>query len=91
MDGKIRLAAIECSYKEIDRQLKEKFMHRLNYSDMLAEIIRELTQTDGNTHVSSEQALAQGKIIEAHRGQSLVINSLSGVKGFDKIQTARGD
>ena len=33
--GRIRVAAIECNYKEIDRQLKEQFIHRLNNSDML--------------------------------------------------------
>ena len=32
--GKFRIAAIEGNYKEIDRHLKELFMHRLNDSDM---------------------------------------------------------
>ena len=42
---RIRVAAIEFKYKELDRQLKEQFIHGLNNSDMLAEIIRELTKT----------------------------------------------
>ena len=89
--GRIRVVALECNYKETDRQLKEQFMHRLNDSDMLAEIIKELTQTDENTHVTSEQVLAWAKMIKAQRAQSVVINSLSEVKEFDKIQTVRDD
>ena len=38
--GTLRLAAVECNYKEIDRQLKEQFMHGLNDNDMLAEITK---------------------------------------------------
>ena len=41
--GRIRVTAIECNYKEIGSQLKEQFIHRINDSDMLAGIIRELT------------------------------------------------
>ena len=42
--GRLRLAPVECNYKEIDRQLKEKFIHGLNDNDMLVEIIRETHQ-----------------------------------------------
>ena len=44
MDGQIRIAASECNYKEIDRQLKEQFIHILNDNDMMVEIIKELTK-----------------------------------------------
>ena len=43
--GRLRLAAVECNYKEIDRQLKEQFIHRLNDNDMPAEIIRGTNQS----------------------------------------------
>ena len=33
----------ECSYREIDNQLKEQFIHGLNDKVMLDEVIRELT------------------------------------------------
>ena len=33
-------AAMECNYKEVDRQLKEHFIHRLNDSEMITEIMR---------------------------------------------------
>ena len=39
--GRLKLGAIDCNYKEIDRQLKEQFIHGLNGIDILAEIIRE--------------------------------------------------
>ena len=32
--GKLRLAAIDCNYKEIDRQVKEQFIHGLNDTDI---------------------------------------------------------
>ena len=61
--GRYRIAAIECNYKEVDRQLKEQFMHMLNDSEMLAEISRELTRSDENTMIPSESVLAWAKRI----------------------------
>ena len=42
---------VECNYREVDRQLKEQFIHGLNDNDMLTEIIRQLT------NLTSEQVL----------------------------------
>ena len=42
--GRLWLAVIECNYKEIDRQLREQFIHGLNDTDMLREIIQEFTK-----------------------------------------------
>ena len=42
--GRLRLALVECNYREVDRQLKEQFIHGLNDNDMFAEIIRELNK-----------------------------------------------
>ena len=41
--GRLRIAVAECNYKEIDRQLKEQFIHGLNDKAMLDEVVRELT------------------------------------------------
>ena len=38
------LSAIECNYKEINRQLKEQSIHGLNDTEMLGEIIKKLTK-----------------------------------------------
>ena len=40
--GRLWLLAIECNYKEIYRQLKEQFIHGLNNTEMLGEIIKNL-------------------------------------------------
>ena len=51
---RLRIAAIEGSYKEVDRQLQKQFIHRLHDSEMLAEIIRELTNSNENMMVHSD-------------------------------------
>ena len=43
--GRPHVAAVECNYQEVDRQLKEQFIHGLNNKYMLEEIIKELTAT----------------------------------------------
>ena len=52
--GWLRITAIDCNYKEIDRQLKEQFILQLNDADMLAEIIMELTKVEENTEIKSK-------------------------------------
>ena len=44
-------------YKEVDRQLKEHFIHGLNDNDMFVEIIRELTNCEEYVNIPSETAL----------------------------------
>ena len=68
--GRLRLAAIECNCKEIDRQLKEQFIHNQNDTDMLAELIRGLTKIQENTEITSEKVLCWAKRVEAQRAQS---------------------
>ena len=55
--GRLRLAVVECNYSEVNRQLKEQFIHRLNDNDMVAEINREHTKTKESTDIKSEQVL----------------------------------
>ena len=82
--GRLR-AAMECNYKEVARQLKEQFIHRLNYSEMIAEIIRGLTKNDGNVIIPSGHVLTWAKRVEWQRPQAAVINSLHELKNFDNI------
>ena len=42
--GILWLLAIECNYKELDRQLKEQFTYGLNVTEMLGKIMKELTK-----------------------------------------------
>ena len=41
--GRLQVAAVECNYQEVNRQLNEQFIHGLNDKCMLEEIIKELT------------------------------------------------
>ena len=88
--GRLGLAAVECNYKELDRQLKEQVIHWLNDNDLLVEIIRELTKTKECTTVTSEQVLIWAKRVGAQRGESAMITSLSKTKKFDKIKAIKG-
>ena len=51
--GRLRLAVVECNYREVDRQLKEQFLQGLNDNDMLTEIIRELTKAEESADITS--------------------------------------
>ena len=33
--GRLQVAAVECNYQEVDRQLKEQFIHGINDNCML--------------------------------------------------------
>ena len=41
--GRLRLTAVQYSYKDTDTQLKEQFIYWLNDNGMLVQMIRELT------------------------------------------------
>ena len=87
--GRLQLSAIECNYKELNRQLKEQFMHGINDTDMLGEIIRELTKIQENTEITSENMLCWAKRVEAQRAQSAIMNSLTEAKEFDKLKIVK--
>ena len=59
--GRLRCAVAECNYQELDRQLKEQFIHGPNDKDMLGEIIKELTATRGNDLITRGNVLAWAK------------------------------
>ena len=51
--GRLCVAAAECGYKEINKQLKEQFIHSLNDKDMLDDIIKEPTTKSNNEQATS--------------------------------------
>ena len=55
--GRLWIAVVECNYKEVDRQLKEQFIHGLNDRVMLDEIVRELMAKNNSEHIKSEDVL----------------------------------
>ena len=82
--GRLREAAMECSYKEVDRQLKAQFIRRLNDSEIVTEITRELTEIDENVIIQSEHVLTWAKQVEVQRAQVAVINRHE-LRNFDTI------
>ena len=83
------MAAVECNYQEVDRQLKEQFIHGLNDKCILEEIIKELTTTKNDDHITSGGVLAWAKRVEAQRGQAAVLNTLTKLRQFDKIKLSK--
>ena len=75
--GRLHVAAVECNYRELDRQLKEQFIHGLNDKCMLDKIIKELTATNSNDEIASEGMLAWAKRVEAKRAQVAVLNTIT--------------
>ena len=87
--GRIWLSAIECNYKEIDRQLKEEFIYVLNDTEILGELIKELTKICENEEITRENVLSWVKRVEVQKGQSSIMNSLTQVKEFDKLKVVK--
>ena len=68
--GHLHVAAVECGYKEVEQQLKEQFIHRLNDRVLLDEIIRELTTKTNSEQMTSEDVLKLAKRVEVQRVQA---------------------
>ena len=69
--GQLQIEAAECGYKEVDRQLKEQFIHGLNDKIMLDEIIRELMSRTGNVQMTSKDVLAWAKQGQSTEGAGI--------------------
>ena len=55
----------------------------------LEEIMKELTATKSNDHITSGNVLAWAKRVEPQRAQAAVMNSITESKQFDKIKVSR--
>ena len=70
-------------------QLKEQSIQDLNDTEMLGDIIKELTKICGNEEITSKNVLSWAKRVEVQRAQSAIVNSLTEVKEFDKLKVVR--
>ena len=86
--GRLHVVAVKCNYQEVDRQLKEQFIHGLNGMHMLEEIIKELKATNNDDHITSGGMLAWAKRVEVQRVQAMVLDSITESKQFDKIKVS---
>ena len=82
------MAVAEFNYKEIDLQLKEQFMRGLNDKIMLEEVNRELTSRNNDEQTTSKGVLAWAKRIEAQQVQAAILNDITKLHQFDKINMA---
>ena len=85
----LQLAEVECNYLEIDRQLEEQFIQSLNDKYMLEEVIKELTATGNDDHITSRGVLAWAKRVEVQRAQTAVLNILTELRQFNKIEISK--
>ena len=84
--GRLRIVAAECNYKEIDRQLKEQFIHGLNDKAMLDAIVRELMAKNSSEQTNSEDVLLWARQIEAQRAQAAILSDLTEAQKIDKVK-----
>ena len=82
------MSAVECNYQGVDRQLKQS-IHRLNDTEMLGKIIRELTKLKADNTINSETVLAWAKRVEVQRAQAAVMNRITETKEFDRIKMSK--
>ena len=87
--GRLCVAVAECNYRELNRQLKEQFIHGLNDKCMLDEIIREITAKNKDEQVTSEGVLIWAKYIEAQRVQATILNNITESHQFDKVKVTK--
>ena len=87
--GRLCVVAAECNYREIDRQLKEQFIHRLNDKVMLDEVIRELTAKSNDEQMTSKGILAWAKRVEVQWVQATILNDIMELCQIDKIMMAQ--
>ena len=87
--GRLLIAAVKYNYQEVDRQLKEQFIHGLNDKYMLDKIIKELTATKKDDHITSGGVPVWAKKVEALRVQTAVLNTLTESRQFDKVKISK--
>ena len=83
------MAAADCNYREIDRQLKEQFIHGINNKVMLDKVLRELTAKINNEQTTSEGILAWAKRVEVQWAKAAILNDITESYQFDKIKMAQ--
>ena len=84
--GRLQVAEAECNYRDVDRQLKEQFIHGLNDKSMLDEVIRELTATNNREQTTSKDVLVWARRIEAQWAQAAILSDITGLQKFDKVK-----
>ena len=86
--GRLHVAVAECNYKEIHQQLKEQFIHGLNDRTMLEEVIRKHKARNNDEQTTNKGVLAWVKRIEVQWVKAAILNDITELCQFDKINMA---
>ena len=84
--GRLIIVAAECNYKEIDRQLKEQFIHGLNNKAMLDEVLRELMAKNSSKQTKSENVLLWARRIKAQRAQAAILSNVTEAQNLTQVK-----
>ena len=87
--GRLQIAVVECNYKEVDRQLKEQFIHGLNDRAMLDEVVRELMAKNSSKQTNSEDVLLWARQIEDQRAQAAILSDITKAQKSDKVKVVQ--
>ena len=87
--GRLQVAVAECNYREVDRQLKEQFIHGLNDKSMLDEVIRELTAKNNNEQTTSKDVLVWAKRTKAQWTQAAILSDITKLQKFNKVKMVK--
>ena len=79
----------ECNYKEVDRQLKEQFIHGLNDRAMLDEVVRDLMAKNSSKQKNKEDVLLWAWQIEAQRAQAAILSDINKAQNFYKVKVVQ--
>ena len=87
--GRLCMVAAECSYREVDHQLKEQFIHGLNDKVMLDKVIRELTAKNSSEQTTSEDVLSLARRIEAQRAQVAILSDITKAQNLTRFKWSK--
>ena len=65
--GKLHAKAVECDYKEYNRELKEQLIYGLDKEGMVSEVFREVSAVEDINDVTSKGVPIWTQRIKAHR------------------------
>ena len=82
--GRLHVAAVECNYQEIDRQLKGQFSHGLNDKHVLEKIIKELTVTRNDDHIIKWGSTSLSKKSRGTKGVGSSVRHANRVKAVQQ-------
>ena len=76
-------------YIEYARRQKEQLINGIEYNNMIAEIIKELTAWKDTSEANSKQVLMQAQRVETNRAQKEMLDNSRDTKVFHSVRRVR--